>query len=110
MPTVADPEAVTPLPSVTLKVSVLGPLVVSVLLKLPVPVYGCVPPVAVTVQSKAWPSTAVAGQDTATASGCGSMTTGAKALALSPFESVTVKDSSKLPLVCSDLVTLPAPV
>ncbi len=67
--TVADAEADTVFKSVTVNDSVLLPLVGSVLLKVPVPVYGVVPPVAETVQLNAVPAVAVGGQETVTTSG-----------------------------------------
>ena len=68
--TLADPEALAALASVTVKDSVLVPLVASVLLKVPVPVYGVVPPVAVTVQLNGLPAvTPEVGQETVTTSG-----------------------------------------
>ena len=54
--TVAEPDALAELASVTVKLSVLLPFVGSVLLIVPVPVYGPVPPLAVTVQLKALPA------------------------------------------------------
>ena len=58
-----------PLASVTLNVSVFVPLVVSVLLSVPVPVYGPVQPVADTVQLKGLPVvTPLVGQVTVTTS------------------------------------------
>ena len=68
--TVAEPEALTALASVTVKVSVLEPFAGSVRLKVPVPEYGVVPPVALTVQSKGLPAvTPDVGQVTVTTSG-----------------------------------------
>jgi len=67
--TVAEPEALTVLASVTVKDSTLFPLVVSVLLKVPVPVYGVEPPVAVTVQLNATFTLAEDGHDTVTTRG-----------------------------------------
>jgi len=55
MVTLAVPMALTELESVTVKDSVKVPLTASVLLTVPVPVYGEVPPVADTVQSKGLP-------------------------------------------------------
>ena len=67
--TVAEANALAPLASVTVKDSVFEPLVGSVLLNVPVPVYGPVPPDAVTVQSKAAPAVAFGGQDASTTNG-----------------------------------------
>ncbi len=69
MLTVAEPEALTAFASVTVKDSVLEPLVVSVRLIDPVPVYGATPPVAETVQLKAFPMVPEAGQLTVTTIG-----------------------------------------
>ncbi len=55
--------------SVTVKDSVFIPLVGSVLLIVPVPVYGVVPPVALTVQLNATPAVALVGHVTVTMSG-----------------------------------------
>jgi len=108
--TVADPEALTAFESVTVKLSVFSPFELSVLLKVPVPVYGAVPPVAVTVQLKGTPTEAFAGQDTVTTSGCAPTLTLADAVALALFASVTVNDSVLLPLVGSVLLIEPTPV
>ena len=67
--TVVDPDCDCPFPSVTVKVSVFIPLVGSVLLNVPVPVYGVVPPLAETVQLNAAPVVTVVGHDTVTTSG-----------------------------------------
>ena len=68
--TLAEPEAVIPLASVTLNVSVNVPLTGCVTLKVPVPEYGVVPPVAETVQLKGLPAVRPdVGQVTVTTSG-----------------------------------------
>ena len=68
--TLADPEALTAFASVTVKDSVFTPLLDSVLLMVPVPVYGAVPPVADTVQLNGLPAvTPVAGHEAVIASG-----------------------------------------
>ena len=68
--TLVDPEALAAFASVTVKDSVLVPLVGSVLLSVPVPVYGAVPPDAETVQLNGLPAvTPEVGQDTVTTSG-----------------------------------------
>ncbi len=54
--TLAEPEALAEFESVTVKDSVFVPFVGSVLLNVPVPVYGAVPPDAVTVQLKGLPA------------------------------------------------------
>ena len=53
--TLAEPEAVTPFESVTLKLSVKVPFAGCVTENDPVPEYGAVPPVAETVQVKGLP-------------------------------------------------------
>ena len=108
--TLADPDAVTVFASVTLNDSVLMPLVVSVIAKLPVPVYGRVPPAAVTSHENVTPGVDVAGQATVTTKGCGLTTTLAVAAALTPFASVTVNDSVFAPLIDSVRVIVPVPV
>ena len=68
--TLAVPEALTAFASVTVKDSVFAPLLVSVLLMVPVPVYGAVPPLADTVQLNGLPVvTPVAGHEAVTTSG-----------------------------------------
>src|SRR5881409_1554587 len=54
--TLAEPTALAPLASVTVKDSVNVPFVDSLLLKAPSPVYGGVPPVTVTMQLKGLPA------------------------------------------------------
>ena len=67
--TVADPVAVTPLASETLKFSVLTPLAGSVRLIVPVPVYGPVSPEAETSQLNGLPAvTPLVGHATVTVS------------------------------------------
>ena len=94
----------------TVKDSVLAPLVVSVRLKVPVPVYGGVPPVADTVQLKALPMVPDAGQLTVTTIGLPETATDADPEALTALASVTVKDSVLGPLVVSVLLNVPVPV
>ncbi len=109
--TVADCETVTPLADVTLKVSVLVPLVGSVLLMVPVPVYGPVSPEAVTVQLNGLPTvTPDVGQETVTTNGLPWTLTVAEPDALTAFASVTVNDSVFVPLVGSVLLIVPVPV
>jgi len=67
--TVAEPDALAAFASVTVNDSVLVPLVGSVLLNVPVPVYGVEPPVAVTVQLNATFTLAEVGHDTVTTRG-----------------------------------------
>ncbi len=110
MLTVADPEPLAVFTSVTVKDSVFEPLVVSVLLIEPVPVYGGVPPVADTVQLKALPMVPEAGQLTVTTIGFPETATVADPEALTAFASVTVKDSVFGPLVVSVLLKVPVPV
>jgi len=109
--TVAEPDALAAFASVTVNDSVLLPFVGSVLLKVPVPVYGVVPPVADTVQLKWSPAiTPEAGHVTVTTSGWAATLTLAEAEALTAFASVTVKDSVLVPLVGSVLLKVPVPV
>src|SRR2546425_10372427 len=90
---VAEPDIVTPLASVTLKLSILLPFVLSDRLKVPVPVYGPVSPEASTVQSKESPSIAGGGHVTMSASGVPSTLTVAEPEAVRVLASVTVNDS-----------------
>ena len=109
--TVAEPDAVTPLASVTLKVSVLVPLDGSVLLKVPIPVYGPVSPEADTEQLNAFPAvTPDVGQFTVTTRAVPETFTVADPEADTVFESVTVNDSVLIPLVGSVLLKVPVPV
>ena len=97
--TIAEPEAEAPFPSDTVKLSVFIPFEFSVLLIVPVPVYGIVPPTADTVQSNATPRVAFAGQLTDTTKGWPVIVTLADPVAEAPFPSVTVNDWVKVPLV-----------
>ncbi len=106
--TLAEPEAVTWFASVTEKVSVKVPLTGWVTVNEPVPVYGPVPPVALTVQLNGLPAVAPVPQFTVTIRGCGPTLTEAELLALAPLESPTVKLSVNVPL--TDCVTLNEPV
>jgi hypothetical protein len=67
--TVADPDAVMVLESVTLNPSLKVPLTGCVTLNVPVPVYGVVPPVAETVQLNGLPAAAAESHVTVTTSG-----------------------------------------
>ena len=67
--TLAEPDAVTPLASVTLKVSVNVPLTGWVTENVPTFPYGPVPPVAETVQPKGLPAVAPEAQVTVTTRG-----------------------------------------
>jgi len=109
--TVAEPDAVTLLASVTLNVSVLVPFVFSVLEKVPVPVYGPVSPDAVTVQLNGLPTvTPDVGQVTVTTSGVPATLTVADPDAVTALESVTLNVSVLVPLVASVLLKVPVPV
>ena len=110
--TVADPDALALFASVTVKLSVFEPLEFSVLLMVPVPVYGPVPPVADTVQLNGLPTVTppAAGHETVTTRGCGATETLAEPDALALFASVTVKDSVLVPLLGSVLLIVPVPV
>ena len=66
----------------------------------PVPVYGAVPPVAVTLQLNGLPAVRpVFGQSTVTTRGWAPMVTGSLPVAVTPLASVTLKLWMKLPLV-----------
>ncbi len=109
--TLADPEALTVFASVTVNDSVLVPFVGSVLEIVPVPVYGAVPPVAVTVQLNGLPAvTPLVGHVTVTTSGWPPTLTVADPEALAEFASVTVNDSVFEPFVGSVLLKVPVPV
>ncbi len=109
--TVAEPDALAAFASVTVNDSVLVPLVGSVLLIVPVPVYGEVPPEAETVQLNGLPAvTPLVGHVTVTVSGVPTMFTVAEPEALTVLASVTVNDSTLLPFVVSVLLKVPVPV
>ena len=100
MVTESLPDAVTALASVTLKLWVNVPLVGWVADRVPVPVYGAVPPVADTVQLNGLPAVSpVFGQSTVTTRGWAPMVTGSLPEAVTPLASVTLKLWLKLPLV-----------
>jgi len=110
--TLAEPEAVTPFASVTLKDSVKVPFTGSVTLKVPVPEYGPVPPVADTVQLNGLPAVIAAEVDpqvTVTIRGCGTTLTLAEPEAVTPLASVTLKDSVNCPLTGSVTEDVPVP-
>src|SRR2546422_10038715 len=108
--TLAEAEALTAIASVTVKDSVLVPLVGSVLLKVPVPVYGPDPPLAVTVQSKGLPDvTPEDGHDADTTRGWTETVTVAVPVALTPLASWTVNDSTFEPFVDSTTLLVPVP-
>jgi hypothetical protein len=96
--TLAETDMVTPLASVTENFSVKVPLTGSVTVKLPVPVYGAVPPVADTVQLNGLPAVAPELHATVTTKGCGAIATLADPDALTWLASVTLKRSVKVPL------------
>ena len=99
------------LASVTVKDSVFEPLEGSVLLMVPVPVYGADPPVTDTVQLNGLPTvTPEVGHETVTVSACAATLTVADRETLTEFASVTVNDSVLLPLVGSVLLKVPVPV
>jgi len=109
--TLADPEALAEFASVTVNDSVFDPFVGSVLLMAPVPVYGAVPPVAVTVQLKGLPAVSPdVGHVTVTTSGWAATLTVVDAEALTVFASVMVNDSVLVPFVGSVLLIVPVPV
>ena len=108
--TLAEPEALTPLASVTLKLSANVPLTGSFTVKVPVPEYGEVPPVAETVQLNGLPAVAPESQVTVTTSGWGETLMLAEPVAVTPLASVTLKDSVKAPLTCSVTENEPVPV
>jgi len=109
--TVAVTVATTLFASVTLKDSIAVPLLETVRLAKPIPEYGLVPPVAVTVQLNGLPAvTPDVGHDTVTVSGCAATLTLAEPLALAALASVAVKDSVLTPFVGSVLLSVPVPV
>jgi len=96
---------------VTLKVSVLVPFTGSVLLTVPVPVYGAVPPLADTVQLNGLPAvTPEVGHVAETTGGCPPTLTVAEADAVTPLVSVTLKVSVLNPLEFSVRLNVPVPV
>src|SRR6266567_4548504 len=110
--TLAEPEAVTLLASVTLNDSVNVPLTGSVTWKVPVPEYGVVPPVAETTQLKGLPAVIATVSDphvTVTTKGCGATMTLVEPEAVTPLASVTLNDSVKAPLTCSVIENVPVP-
>ncbi len=107
----ADPEALTEFESVTVNDSVFVPFVGSVLLIVPVPVYGVLPPVAETVQLNGLPAvTPDVGHVAVTVSGWAATLTVAEPEALAVLASVTVNDSVLEPFVGSVLLKVPVPV
>src|SRR5262245_44311620 len=90
--TCVDATALLPLWSVTVNDSVNVPLTGSVTVKVPVPWYGCVPPVAETVQENGLPAVICAADPhvTLTMNGCWTTVTCVDATALLPLWSVTV--------------------
>src|SRR3989442_6354739 len=90
---VAEPDIVTPLASVTLKLSILLPFVLSDRLKVPVPEDGPVSPEASTVQAKDSPTIAVAWHVTVTTRGVPATVTDADAGAVAPVASPAVQHS-----------------
>src|SRR2546425_12564142 len=87
---VAEPDIVTPLASVTLKLSILLPFVLSDRLKVPVPVYGPVSPEASTVQSNGLPEIASAARVARAKSSVAAALLDDEAEAGAPFASATV--------------------
>jgi len=99
--------------SVTVKDSVNVPLTGCVTLKVPVPTYGPVPPVAETTQSNGFPAVIAAEEEpqtTLTTNGCCTTVTSVEATELLPLESVTVNNSLKSPLTGWVTVKSPVPV
>ena|SRR2546425_6105881 len=110
MVTLAEPEALAPLVSVTVNFSSNVPFTGSVLVSIPSPRYGDVPPVADILQSNGLPAvTPELGQTTVTTSGCGAIVTLAEPEAVMPFASVTLYLSVKVPLTGSVTDWLPVP-
>jgi len=95
-----------------LKVSVKVPLTGWVTVNVPVPLYGPVPPVALTVQLNGLPDVgaAVEPHDTVTINGCGTTVTLAEPEAVTPLASVTLKDSVNTPFTDSVTLNVPVPV
>src|SRR2546425_6875080 len=109
--TLAEPEAVAPLVSVTLKLSVKTPFTGCVTLLVPIPVYGVVPPVAETVQLKGLPAVRPdVGQVTVTTRGWAAIVTLAEPDAVTVLASVTLNDSVKVPLAGCVTLWPPVPV
>src|SRR5215471_17956459 len=109
MVTDADPVALTPLESVTLKLSVNWPLTGWVTENVPVPWYGEVPPEADTVQLNGLPAVAPESQVTVTVNGCGAIVTVAEPDDVTLLESVTLNVSVKRPLTDSVRLNVPVP-
>ena len=106
----AEPVAEWPFESVTLKLTVYVPLAGLVMLKVPVPVYGDVPPVALTVQLKGLPAVRPEdGHVTVTTRGWATIVTDADPLAVTWFASVTLKLWVNVPLIGLVTVKLPVP-
>ena len=97
----------------TANVSTKMPLTGSVTEKVPIPEYGVVPPTADTEQLKGLLAVTGAAvgepQATWTTSGCGSIVTIANPDVVTPFASVTEKDSVNDPLTCSLTLNSPVP-
>ncbi len=108
--TAADPDADTPLESVTLKDSVLSPFTGSVTWKLPVPEYGLVPPAAETLQLNGFPAVAPESQVTVTTRGWAPIATVAEPDAVTPLASVTLNVSVFDPFVASVRLKVPIPL
>src|SRR5262249_42102973 len=105
------PLADAPLESVTVKLTVYVPLTALVMLCDPVPVYGEVPPVALTVQLNGLPAVRPdVGQETVTTSGCAVIVTDAEPVAVAPFASVTLKLWVNVPLTGRVTLKVPVPV
>src|SRR5262249_35027284 len=101
---VAEEATDTPFESVTMKLSILTPFTTSVIVDVPVPEYGAVPPDAATSQSKAIPIAAVSGQVTVTISDVPATLTTAEPEAVWPLASMTVKVSTNDPFTDSEMV------
>ncbi len=88
------------------------PLTDSTAVKLPVPLYGAVPPVAETVQMNGLPVVIGAAvlHVTVTTRGCGATVMLSEPIAEAPLASVTAKLSVKVPLTASDRENVPVPL
>jgi len=107
--TTADPTVDTPFESETWNDSVRVPLTGSAIVKLPMPEYGAVPPVADTVHPNGFPAvTPTEGHETLATRGCGDTVTLVDPDATAPLASVTLNTSEKTPF--ADSVTGNVPV
>src|SRR2546428_9705446 len=110
--TVVVAIALFPFASLTVKDSWNVPLTGSVTVKVPVPWYGPVPPVALTVQLNGLPAVIAAEEEpqvTLTTNGCWTTVTWVEATALLPLASLTLNDSVNVPFTGSVTVKVRVP-